>query len=96
MWDWAKQCKCACKCDHVPVFTGLPVKPVWPVSEDYAKAMLMIFSNGTWHTTEDLKGSHETFAAALAEYLMSENCPTALTETLEQARKSFIKKGEKM
>ena len=95
LWDWAKQCKCACKCDHVPVFTGLPVKPVWPVSEDYAKAMLMIFSNGTWHTTEDLKGSHETFAAALAEYLMSENCPTALTETLEQAKKKFDKKRRK-
>ena len=95
LWDWAKQCNCACKCDHVPVFTGLPVKPVWPVSEDYAKAMLMIFSNGTWHTTEDLKGSHETFAAALAEYLMSENCPTALTETLEQAKKKFDKKRRK-
>ena len=51
LWDWAKMCNCKCKTDHVPVFTGLPIKPVWPVSEEFAKAMLMIFSVGTWHTS---------------------------------------------
>ena len=93
LWAWSKQCNCACKNDHVRVFTGVTVKPVFPVSEDYAKAMLMIFSNGTWHTTEDLKGYRERFAA-LAEFLMPQNCPTALTETLEQAKKKFDKKRE--
>ena len=60
LWDRAKQCNGVCKTDHVPVFTGVAVKPVWPVSEDYAKSMSMVFSNGTWHTTQDLKG-WETF-----------------------------------
>ena len=54
LWDWAKQCNCACKSDHVPYLLlimysiyWVTVKPAWPVSEDYARAMLMIFYNGT-------------------------------------------------
>ena len=39
--------------------------------------------------------AHETFAAALEEFLMSENCPNALPETLEQAKKNFEKKEKK-
>ena len=92
LWDWAKKCNCKCKVDHVPVFTGLPVKPVWPVSEEYSKAMLMIFSPGTWRTTEDLLEGQESYAAALANFLESHSCPTALTQSLKEAKKHFDKK----
>ena len=92
LWDWAKMCNCKCKNDHVPIFTGLPIKPVWPVSEEFAKAMLMIFSVGTWHTVEDLLDGQESSAASLANFLESDNCPSALIESLKEAKKHFDKK----
>ena len=46
LWDWAKICNCRknCGADHVPVFTGIATCAIWPVSEEYAKGQLMIFS----------------------------------------------------
>ncbi|XP_057290792.1 uncharacterized protein LOC130613469 [Hydractinia symbiolongicarpus] len=52
-----------------------------PVTEDYAKAMLIIFSVGTWHNTEELKGQHESFAAALASLVQTEECPSILIDS---------------
>ena len=92
LWDREKQCNCKCKVDHVLVFTGLPVKPVWPVSEEYSKAMLMIFCTGTWRTTEDLLDGQESYAAALANFIETDDCPSALTESLKEAKKRFDKK----
>ena len=78
--DWGKICNCRknCGADHVPVFTGIPTCPIWPVSEEYAKGQLMIFSQGTWKTTDDLLATHDTFTSAFAAFLDSENCPSAL------------------
>ncbi|XP_057310732.1 uncharacterized protein LOC130648690 [Hydractinia symbiolongicarpus] len=95
LWNWSKKCNCTCKVDHVPVFTGISTKPVWPVTEDYAKAMLVIFSVGTWHNTEELKGQHESFAAALASFVQTENCPPILIDALKEAKQSFDKKSER-
>ena len=100
LYDWAQICNCRPNCgsDHTPVFTGLPMKPVWPHCEDYAKGQLMMFSPGTWTTCEDLKGSHETYSAALADFLSSEHCSEVLIEVLEQAKKKYdekLKKGSR-
>ena len=79
LYDWAKICdqKCPCNCDHVPVFTGVLVKPNWPPSDDLAKSMLMIYSSGTWNCPDDLKNGHPTFLQAFADFLDSAHCPFA-------------------
>ena len=43
LWDYSNQCNCKCGIDHVPLFTGITLKPTWPVSEDVSRAYLMIF-----------------------------------------------------
>ena len=98
LWDWAKQCNCKggiCQVDHVPIFTGINVKPYWPVTEDYAQAMLMIFKEGTWTTLDDLRADYETYAEALAEFVESPSCPDILTDLLKEAKKKFDKKKAK-
>ena len=63
LWHWAKICNCrsSCSFDHAPIFTGVPVLPICPVSEEYAKDQLMIFSKGLWRNADDLKGNHDNF-----------------------------------
>ena len=99
LWDFAKTCNCtgkfSCGTDHAPVFTGIPTKPTWPVSEDYAKGQLMIFSKGTWKTPDDLKGVYDAFVEAFSEFLESDNCPEALTNVLQKAREKYEKKNER-
>ncbi|XP_057294620.1 uncharacterized protein LOC130623148 [Hydractinia symbiolongicarpus] len=96
LFDWAKICDCAkstsCGQDHVPVFTGLPIYPNWPVEEDYAKAQLMIFSKGTWRNTNDLLNGHNNFTDAFAEFLDSEECPEALLEVMKLAKAHYDEK----
>lgn len=59
LYNWAKQCNCAkiklCGRDHVPVFTGCSKYWIWSVTEDFSKALLMLFSPGTWKAVNDLK-----------------------------------------
>ena len=96
LWDWAKRCNCpassACGADHTPVFTGLPTQPVWPISEEYAKGQLMIFSPGTWKKVDDLKGDHSDFVSAFSEFLDGPLCPQGLYEMIEQAKIRHDKK----
>ena len=96
LWDWAKECRCKTKClkDHVPIFTGGPVKPVWPMSEDCCQLNLMIFSKGTWRTLEDLKGDHPSFLHAFSEFLQDPECPDALKEIVSLSRKRYEKTQE--
>ena len=58
LYDWAKICNCpkakSCGIDHVPMFTGCPNYYTWPIDEDFTKAQLMMFSEGTWKRTDDL------------------------------------------
>ena len=98
LWDWAKQCDCPahfkCGSDHVPLFTGTFTKPTWPVTEEFAKARLMIHSKGTWYKPEDLKDNHDTYVDAFAEFLDSQYCPISLRVLLQEARNKFEKKRE--
>ena len=57
LYNWAQICICTPTCGrkHVPVFTGLPTFPVWPLEEDYCKGQVMIHSPGTWLSVDDLK-----------------------------------------
>ena len=96
LWDWAKKCNCTgkskCNIDHVPIFTGLNTKPVWPVIKDYAKYLLMVFVPGTWNSIDELKDPHETLAEALAEFLESPSCPTMVHDSLKEAKRYYEKK----
>ena len=42
LWDYSKQCNCKCGIEHVPLFTGITLKPTWPVSEDVSRAYLKV------------------------------------------------------
>ena len=97
LYDWTKECNCRTKCchDHVPVFTGVIINPVWPLSEEYCKTNLMIFSPGTWSKPEDLKSEDESFTEAFALFLDSEGCPPALQEIIKLAKLRHEKKIEK-
>ena len=81
LWDWAKEynCKTKCKKDHIPVFTGGPVKQIWPLSEDCCKLNLMIFSNVEWEKPEYLMEGYEIYSEAFAAFLDSEECYHALS-----------------
>ena len=56
--DWDKICNCpktkSCGIDHVPMFTGCSNYYTWPIDENFARAQLMMFSEGTWKRTDDL------------------------------------------
>ena len=94
LYDWAKKCdkKCNCNCDHVPVFTGVLVRPNWPPSEDLSKSMLMIYSPGTWTCPDDLKNGHATFLESFADFLDADLCPQHLKEMMDEAKENFDKK----
>ena len=72
MFEWASRCgnvqECRCNVDHVPVFTGVPTWPTWPLGEDYCKGQLKIHAPGTWHTEADLLGHHTTFVDAFSAF----------------------------
>ena len=57
------------------MFTGVNIKPYWPVEEEFAKAMLMIFKEGTWKSVDELQADYDTYAEALAEFVESPSCP---------------------
>ena len=96
LYDWAKQCNCAksksCGRDHVPVFTGCSKYWIWPVTEDFAKALLMMFSPGTWTTVDDLKMESESFCESLSTFLDSDICPSSVKIMLKFAKVHYDKK----
>ena len=96
LYDWAKQCNCtkskSCGRDHVPVFTGCSNYWVWPVTEDFAKALLIMFSPGSWKTTEELKHDDESFSESFSKFLDSEICPEAVKMMLKFAKFHYDKK----
>ena len=96
LYDWAKQCNCAksksCGRDHVPVFTGCSKYWIWPVTEDFAKALLMMFSPGTWTTVDDLKMESESFCESFSTFLDSDICPPSVKIMLKFAKVHYDKK----
>ena len=92
LYDWAKICNCKCKCEHVPVFTGVMNRPVWPPSEEFARATLMCFSPGTWTTIDDLKFGRDSFVNALLDFVEMDCCPDIVRKMLFDAKQSFDKK----
>ena len=91
LYDWAKACKCYCKCLHVPVFTGALIYPVWPPTEDYSKSALMRYSKGTWKHVDDLKNGYDTFLESFANFLDSDDCPSHVKDMLEEAKYKYNK-----
>ena len=61
----------------------------------YVKATLIILCTGTWRTTEDLLDNNEAYAATLANFVATDDCPAALIESLKEAKKRFDKKKGK-
>ena len=91
------QRKKKCNIDHVPRFTGLAVKPIWPLTEECAKALLMIHSPGTWTTVDDLKRQFVDFITAFADFVdNSSHCPHGLKEILKMAKSNYDKKQNRM
>ena len=72
-YDSAKQCNCSksksCGRDHIPIFTGCSNYWIWPITEDFAKALLIMFSPGTWKATEELKHDDESFSESFSKFL---------------------------
>ncbi|XP_066920537.1 uncharacterized protein [Clytia hemisphaerica] len=98
LYDWAKKCRCNYPCgrDHIPLFTGTDVKPIWPLSEDCCKSQLMIYSKGTWESPEDLKDEDEQFSDALAAFLNDDpDCPDFLKEIIYLSKLKYDKKQER-
>eukprot|EP00111_Clytia_hemisphaerica_P013216 TCONS_00038822-protein len=77
------------KANHVPVLTGCQRFWKWPVSEKFAKELLMKFSPGTWRNVEDLKEPFETFTESFANFLDSESCPEVVIMMLKFAKIDF-------
>uniref|UniRef100_A0A7M5XH24 ATP-dependent DNA helicase n=2 Tax=Clytia hemisphaerica TaxID=252671 RepID=A0A7M5XH24_9CNID len=97
LYDWVRECSCRTKCtaDHCPVFTGIQVNPVWPLSEDYCKGKLMMFSPGVWTKPEDLKLEGETFGEAFARFLDTDQCPRVVKDNVKSAKKRYDEKMER-
>eukprot|EP00111_Clytia_hemisphaerica_P009342 TCONS_00027422-protein len=98
LYDNSKICRCKPPCgrDHVPLFTGTDVKPIWPLSEKYCKGQLMIHSKGTWRTPDDLKDEEEQFSDAFADFLNdSPDCPEFLKEIVALSKQNYDKKVER-
>ena len=93
LYDYVTQCNCpkkdSCGQLHVPVFTGIPVQPTWPPSEDFARGQLMMFSKTIWKKVEDLLGDYETYASAFADFLESPDCPTSVKFILRMEKQKY-------
>ena len=98
LYKWAQMCICSPRCgkSHVPVFTGLPALPVWPLDEDYCKGQLMIHSPGTWQHVDELKNGKESFLESFMEFLESDLCPTVVKELVKNAKKEHDKKVDEL
>ena len=106
-YDWAKICNCPKQnhvgstqwIDHVPMFTGCSNYYTWPIDEDFARAQLMMFSEGTWKRTDDLllvSGTvYDDYTSAFAAFLDMEQCPEALKLMLRLAKEQYDAKLDK-
>ena len=100
LYDWAKICNCpksnTCGTDHVPVFTGFPNIYCWPVEEEFARANLMMFANGSWVKPDDLLTldgvTHANYTSAFATFIDTPQCPNALKEMLIWAKQTYDNK----
>ena len=103
LYDWAKICNCpktkSCGTDHVPMFTGCSNYYTWPIDENFARAQLMMFSEGTWKRTDDLLSVSGTVydnnTSAFAAFLDMEQCPEALKLMLRLAKEQYDAKLDK-
>jgi hypothetical protein len=53
----------------VPDFVGYQKRPNWPLDEEYAQTMLILFKPFTGLSEDCLKGDNESFAEALLEFM---------------------------
>ncbi|XP_066927171.1 uncharacterized protein [Clytia hemisphaerica] len=97
LYKWAQLCVCSPNCNrsHVPVFTGLPTLPVWPLEDNYCKVQLMIHSPGTWENVDELKQGKESFLEAFFEFLDTDLCPTTVKELVSNAKSEHDKKVQR-
>ena len=52
----------------------------------------MIHSKMQWAKTEDLKGDHDAYASAFAEFLDSFSCPHALYKVVDEIRQRSLQR----
>ncbi|XP_066914121.1 uncharacterized protein [Clytia hemisphaerica] len=97
LYNWAQICVCTPKCakNHVPVFTGIPTLPIWPLEEDYCKGQLMIHSLGTWENVNDLKNGKDSYLESFMEFLESDLCPMIVKELVKKKKLEHDKKLER-
>ena len=97
LFKWAQLCNCSKNCGekHIPVFTGLPTLPVWPLIEDFCKSQLIIYSKGTWKKVKDLKEGYNSYIEAFAVILNSVDCPDTVKEMITRAQEQYDKKVNK-
>ena len=69
----------------VPVCTGAALRPQWPPSGGFARAMLIL--RNPWREATDLRPTEsDSWAPEFARFLESESCPMALKSNVERPR----------
>lgn len=84
LFHFACICNCPaknrCGIEHFPNFTGVPTYPTWPITEEWARAMLIIHAphyllgaSAPWTSVDELRGGCETFVEALTEFIRDDD-----------------------
>ena len=74
-----------CQNNKVPVITGTHILPTWPLSEDYARAMLLLHFPD-WRKFSDIKSEKVTWTETLLNFLKTPECPNFLKAAVEKAK----------
>ena len=74
---------------HVPNYTGTHNQAVYPVTQDYAKSVLLIHKPwwGDDHPSEDGK-----WVADFTDFLQTQDCPVSVKVNFERAKQKFERK----
>ena len=76
-----------CSLGGVPVFTGAALRPQWPPSDGFARAMLLLHK--PWRHASDLRpADSDSWIPEFERFFGSESCPMALKVNVERARAS--------
>ena len=85
LWEWAMECanvkNCSCWRPHAPFFTGKPMLPSWPPTEEYALGQLMIHAQGTWRKIDELKWAQADGSVAVPGTLLPDGSLAAGADT---------------
>ena len=89
LWEWATECanvkNCSCGRPHAPFFTGKPMLPSWPPTEEYALGQLMIHAQGTWRKIDELKWAQADGSVAVPGTLLPDGSLAAGADTFVDA-----------